>query len=386
MSLVAKVYDINPTFYIMQKRTLNSRLQNADALLKVTECATSSWHAQVQIAILLRLPQLLRFPSGLSIKTLSAHSALDLDLTERLLNAGVAIDILSKHRNKYRLSARIARLLRASKAAGGLVAWLDHWHDVALSPAWRLLCSRLPQSVRKQAHDSKAHAKTGEPDYINWLNHMQRGRNEHTGPTRVATTLPGSNWYNGMDFVGRVAHASHIAALAGSFKPRTVIDIGSGSGAYAKAILKGSPQAHVTILDFPAIHPLAIKVGLTRQWQHRCELIVHDARKLRLARAYEMAILGNVLHMFDGKTAADILKRVALYLAPGGRVIIQQWPLSDDGTSPSISALFNVHLGISFGGKVHKTAHVCDWLHAAGLISEGHQRLGLYEVIWARKR
>lgn len=133
----------------------------------------------------------------------------------------------------------------------------------------------------------------------------------------------------GLDFLWR----ARAARLVASWKPRTVLDLATGSGDLALAIRQAAPQARVIGADFclPMLKVAAHK-GLR-------PLLAADGTKLPLAEGSFDAVtvafgLRNMASWPDG------LREMARVLTPGGHLLILDFSLPP----PPLAAIYRLYL------------------------------------------
>ena len=78
----------------------------------------------------------------------------------------------------------------------------------------------------------------------------------------------------------------------------------------------------------------------------------------------------------DQKIIRDLLARAARALAPGGRVVVSDFVLEDDGTAPRQAVLFSINMLVGTpSGRSYRESEYRSWLTAAGLAGIERVRL-----------
>ncbi|MEJ2255310.1 MAG: hypothetical protein P8Y75_13295, partial [Nitrospirota bacterium] len=63
-------------------------------------------------------------------------------------------------------------------------------------------------------------------------------------------------------------------------------------------------------------------------------------------------------------------------LNPGGRMAVQEFPVSDDRTSPPEGALFAVNMLVNtHGGRTYPAKEIMGWLRESGFVKLSQKRL-----------
>lgn len=159
------------------------------------------------------------------------------------------------------------------------------------------------------------------------------------------------------------------AALVERFVPadaRRLLDAGGGAGAYAAAALRACPELRVALVDRPSV--LALAQEHLAPWTPRVRFLAADLLRDPLPRGQDVALLANVLHLYDPQDARRLVQRCAGALRPGGRLLVKDLTLAADRSGPLESLYFALNMALyTEGGDVHDAARIVDWLAAAGL-------------------
>ncbi|MEK7468119.1 MAG: methyltransferase [Planctomycetota bacterium] len=122
--------------------------------------------------------------------------------------------------------------------------------------------------------------------------------------------------------------------------PSKVLDVACGSGLYGLTVAGHCPGAHVTLLDgahvVPSVKKRARELGLSK----RVTCVGGDMFRTDLGGPYDAIIASHVLHHFSPGTCETLLKRFALALVPGGRLLVHEFVAAEDGVSNAHAAMF----------------------------------------------
>jgi predicted O-methyltransferase YrrM len=158
-----------------------------------------------------------------------------------------------------------------------------------------------------------------------------------------------------------------LVAAVGAQGVRRMLDVGGGSGAYAIAFAAANPELQAYILDLAAVVPLAQRhieeAGLTARVHTR----IGDLRTDHLGEGYDLVLVSAICHMLDEKENAHLIARCYDALAPGGRLVIQEFILDPDKCAPQSAALFSLNMLVGTrAGSSYSEPEYAAWMLAAG--------------------
>ncbi|MDR3734566.1 MAG: methyltransferase [Acidobacteriaceae bacterium] len=249
-----------------------------------------------------------------------------------LLNALVALGLLSKDDDEYRNTPQSARYFVRDSSDNQR----DHLlHVVGLWHTW----SNLSVSVRR--------GKCVPVEYYN----------SHDWPR---------NFIVAMHSYAEDCAASLLNIL-GTEGVCSVLDLGGGSGAYSIAFAKAAPHVRCDILDLPEVLPLTSgyvgKAGVSRQIRLRAGDMLHDD----FGSGYDLVMLNAVCHMFSERQNQELFRRVRQALVPNGRLAVQDFILNSEKTGPLQAALFSLNMLVGTpAGACYNEAEYMAWMRAAG--------------------
>jgi SAM-dependent methyltransferase len=169
---------------------------------------------------------------------------------------------------------------------------------------------------------------------------------------------------------GAAAAAELVAALGAA----SLLDLGSGAGAYSRAFLDANPAGQATLVDTREILDLAVEhLGPLAA---RARLVAGDAAEIDAGDGHGAALLANLLHLHGPQTCARLVAAAARAVAPGGAVVIKDLRVDDDRAGPIEGLLFALNMAIyTEAGDVYSTSQLRAWLAGAGLVDIIEQRL-----------
>ncbi len=164
---------------------------------------------------------------------------------------------------------------------------------------------------------------------------------------------------------GAAERAPLVVRAVGTEGVARMLDVGGGSGAYSIAFARASETLRAEILDLPAVLPIAeghiAEAGLADRVSTR----VGDLRTDDLGSGYDLVLLSSICHMLGPEENRDLLSRAARALAPGGRVVVSDFVLDEDGTAPRQAVLFSLNMLVGTpSGRSYRESEYRAWLRA----------------------
>jgi (2Fe-2S) ferredoxin/predicted O-methyltransferase YrrM len=271
---------------------------------------------------------------GARAADVAAKIGADARATEMLLNALVAVGLLTKQGDIFRNTPVAARYFVDGAPDDARAALM---HTVHLWQRWSTLsdCVRAGTSVTYQAA-----ADRGDHWTRAFIAAMHRNAAER---------------------------APHVVRAVGTEGIERMLDIGGGSGAYSIAFATAGEKLRVELLDLPAVCKLAQgyieKAGLSGRITTR----TGDLRTDDFGSGYDLVFVSAICHMLDEQENLDLIERCRKALAPGGRLVIQDFILEPDKTAPKSAALFSLNMlvGTEHGASYSEPEYAV-WMREAG--------------------
>jgi precorrin-6B methylase 2 len=261
---------------------------------------------------------------------------------ERLLNALVAMELLTKADNKYANTSFAREFLSKDtpKYLGHII--LHHHH---LVESW----SRLDQSV-------------------------QSGR-----PVRERTSFSDEEWRESF-LMGMFNMAMKLAPLIvpkiDISSCRHLLDLGGGPGTYAIHFCRQNPQLKATVFDLPTSRPFAEKTIKRFDLSERIDFRGGNYLKDDIEGRFDAAWLSHILHGESPEACRKIIQKAVAALERGGIIIIHEFILDNSMDGPLFPALFSLNMLLGTdSGQAYAEQQIMDMLAAAG--AQDIQRLAV---------
>ena len=258
----------------------------------------------------------------------------DPSATARLLNALVAIGLLTRKDGVYSPAPVAARFL----VRGGKDDSVDSLlHQSSLWRTW----SGLTEAVRAGRPVARDEIADRGADWtVAFIAAMHKG---------AAQRAP---------LVVRAVGAAGITRL---------LDVGGGSGAYSIAFAQASPSLSAVILDLPAVLPIAEGHVAAAGLAARVTTRAGDLRRDDLGSGFDVVLLSSICHMLSADENRDLLRRSFAALARGGRVVVSDFVLAEDRAAPRQAALFSLNMLVGTpSGDCYTEGEYAAWMREAG--------------------
>jgi predicted O-methyltransferase YrrM len=271
---------------------------------------------------------------GASARGVADSLSTDFRATEMLLNALAALGALVKNEGVFKNMPDIARRLSGSSPENSRAALM---HTVHLWQRWSTLteCVRTGAAQGLKEIDARGEA---------WIDAFIAAMHRNAS-----------------------ARAPQVVEAAGVRGVRRMLDVGGGSAAYAIAFAQASPDLRAEVLDLPPVLPIAqghiARAGLSDRVGTRAG----DLRKDAFGAGYDLVFISAICHMLSPEENGDLFRRSFQALAPGGRIVVQDFILEPDKTAPQAAALFSLNMLVGTQkGASYSEQEYSLWLREAG--------------------
>lgn len=255
--------------------------------------------------------------------------------TDRLMNALCAMGLLEKKRGKFSNSRAAERYLDQ-----GEPEYLSNlMHTVHLWRTW----STLTESVRAGTAAGRTTGVNDRSD--NWLESFIAAM--HYRAVREA-----------IDVVRKI----NLDGIS------RVLDVGGGSGAYAMAFVRAKKRITATVFDLPNVIPLAKRYVEEAGLTNKIDFTTGDYLNDELGIGYDLVLLSAIVHSNSDEENRLLIQKCARALNPNGRVVVQDFIMDDERTSPRHGALFALNMLVGTEkGDTYSETEIRSWMNAAGL-------------------
>jgi 3-hydroxy-5-methyl-1-naphthoate 3-O-methyltransferase len=150
-------------------------------------------------------------------------------------------------------------------------------------------------------------------------------------------------------------------------RPVRVLDVGAGSGVFGIAFAAANPRVAVTAADWKDV--LSITREIARQWNvlDRFSFAEGDLFESDFGSGFDVAVLGNILHMEGPERCQALLRKTYGALSSGGTIAIFEFVPEDDRSGPPMPLIFSVTMLVhTTNGDTYTFSQLNQWLAEAG--------------------
>jgi len=250
-------------------------------------------------------------------------------LTEKFLNALVALNFIHKIENQY-LNTKLAEtfLVRKSPFYQGT---LFEMKKRGLTD-WQRISDALKNGGIKTGTENKSSI-----DRTFIIGHAE------------------------MAITGVMQRAVDVISALPEFKrAKKLLDLGGGHGLYSIAFSQLKPDLEVVLFDLPHVTEIAKEYLEQYGMSNKIKFIAGDFTEDDIGNGYDIVFASDV-------TISGILKKVYDALNENGVLIYRRWTINDDRTSPLTSVLFDFMLTMMRSEhRVYTLGEYIHLLEAAG--------------------
>jgi SAM-dependent methyltransferase len=172
---------------------------------------------------------------------------------------------------------------------------------------------------------------------------------------------------------GQASHAELVIAEVLERVPISghatrLLDLGGGHGRFALAFCRRYAGLHADVVDL-ARTAEQDALAVSKSIADRIHYHVADIRSSAIAeQAYDVVLLANVVHHFDGPTNRRLIAVAASALREGGvLVVIDAFRSKSNKRVDQIEGLMDLYFGAASGSRLWAIEDVRQWMIASGL-------------------
>lgn len=235
------------------------------------------------------------------------------------------------------------------------------------------------------------HLVSGKPGYITGLMHTVHlwdswstltGAVENGGTART-----GSVDERGKDWLEAFISAMHERAVISADKviglidlsnTTKVLDVGGGSAAFSMAFINAKNEIKATVFDLPNVVPITKKYIEDAGMTDKIICKTGDYEIDELGSGYDLIFLSAIVHSNSKASNKELIKKCCNALNQGGQVVIQDFIMDDDRTTPAFGAVFALNMLVNTKeGDSYTESEISGWMSEAGLSDISRKDTGI---------
>ena len=252
------------------------------------------------------------------------------------------------------------KLLDALASSGYLSRNSDDYRLTRSSRTWLLRASRT------SLYDAILFANVE----WNWMTHLEQYVRSGK-PLDFHATMTSDEWrlyQRAMRSLASIGAPEVARRLPVPPRARAMLDIGGSHGYYSVALCRRHPRLRATVLDLPqAIEhaaPLLAAEGMGDRVVHRAgDALVEE---LGVA-AYDLVLMAQLVHHFDGETNRSLVRRIGRALRPGGYLAILEAIQPESTEGNQINSLLGLYFAFTSRAGTWPPEKIAAWQREAGL-------------------
>ena len=251
----------------------------------------------------------------------------DPDAVDRLLSYLVSRGIFCKTREGRYANNRVSRVLQKSVAQ----SWRDWVLFLGSDWNWDIF-NHMPQRVREQCSPTEMAFGSSFFEFVNKQD--SKAQAAFNGSMAAGSKLQGTLF------------ARHIS-LSGFHH---VCDVGGGTGSMLARLLEANSQLQGTVLDLPELKTDAL-AGFEAAGVAERTAFVGGNFFETVPTGCDLYTLFAVLHDWDDERCLQILKNISTAMAPSGRIMVVERPISRNNGYDHAKAADLLMLVLGEGGR-----------------------------------
>ncbi|HVO72784.1 MAG TPA: methyltransferase [Ignavibacteriaceae bacterium] len=149
---------------------------------------------------------------------------------------------------------------------------------------------------------------------------------------------------------------------------KTMLDVGGGSAAFSMEIVKKNPSIAAVVLDLPHVIPLTKKYVSEAGLADKFHFIEGNYLKKDFEGKYDLILLSAIVHINSYDQNKILIKKCADALNENGMIIINDYVMNEERTSPYHGALFSINMLVGTeSGDTYTEKEIMEWFESAGL-------------------
>jgi hypothetical protein len=218
-------------------------------------------------------------------------------------------------------------------------------------------------------------------------------------PAPTGSGRPADGWAAGEIAIGQAKaiaasmHSHSLPAAIGAARNydftgvKRILDVGGGSGCFMIAFAQAHPKIKATILELPSMCAAAATYIEAGAVGGSVDTAAMNMFRDPWPQGYDAIFFSNIWHDWNFRTCAWLAERAYEALPRGGRVMLHEMLLDDDGAGPAATAAFSMLMLLATQGQQFTFGEIKKLLEQAGFRDIATQHTaGYYSITTGYKR
>ncbi len=183
------------------------------------------------------------------------------------------------------------------------------------------------------------------------------------------------------------AAAKAVASQSLFGEVRSILDVGGGSAIFSIEIAKAHPQLRATVMEIAAVCAEAERYITASGQAARVRTEAVNMFTQAWPTGHDAHFLSNILHDWSDETCRLLARKSFDALPSGGRIVLHEILMDDDGCGPLPAAAFSVLMLLGTRGRQYTLGELRGFLEPTGFIDVEAFTTGggYYSLVVARK-
>lgn len=183
------------------------------------------------------------------------------------------------------------------------------------------------------------------------------------------------------------AAAKGVAAQPLFAEVRNLLDVGGGSAIFAIEVARAQPELRASILEIAAVCVEADRYIAAAGLAARIRTLPLNMFTQAWPTGHDAHFLSNILHDWSDETCRMLVKKSFDALPSGGRILLHETLMDDDGCGPLPAAAFSMLMLLGTRGRQYTLGELRGFLEPVGFtgVEAFSTGGGYYSLVVARK-
>jgi 3-hydroxy-5-methyl-1-naphthoate 3-O-methyltransferase len=168
---------------------------------------------------------------------------------------------------------------------------------------------------------------------------------------------------------------------------KSLLDVGGGSGIFSIEAARAWPGLHATVMEIQTVATAAQRYIDASDVKDRVTTQTVDMFREVWPTEHDAHFFSNIFHDWSDETCRMLAGKSFAALPKGGRILLHEMLMDDDGCGPLATASFSMLMLLGTKGRQYSLPELSTFLEGAGFVDVEASRTGggYYSLVTARK-